>query len=150
MCTDVTLHFYHLRCFDTVFRKPYWYFSIALKMILPIDDVFRHRLFKCLPLKVLLRFIIRMQLTCLVRSRSRWFSGYLIWLSRKERKRRKLKWKKKICFAFPSPLALARSHYSPLKPGNALLAGNSFIVRCHVTSKKPTRAHAVRKKNPAI
>ena len=35
---------------------------------------------------------------------------------------------------------------SPLRPRTALLAGNSFIVRCHVTSKKPMRAHAVRKK----
>ena len=48
------------------------------------------------PLKVLLGFIIRMQFTCLVRSRSRWFSGYLIWLSRKARQRRKRKGKKRI------------------------------------------------------
>ena len=32
--SDVILHFHHLRCFDTVFRKPYQYFSIALKVIL--------------------------------------------------------------------------------------------------------------------
>ena len=31
-----------------------------------------------------------------------------------------------------------------------ILAGNSFIVRCHVTSKKPMRARAVGKKFPAI
>ena len=31
---------------------------------------------------------------------------------------------------------------SPLRPRTALLAANSFIVRCHVTSKKPMRAHA--------
>ena len=35
---------------------------------------------------------------------------------------------------------------SPLRPRTALLAGNSFIVRCHVTSKKPMRTHVVRKK----
>ena len=28
--------------------------------------------------------------------------------------------RKKTCFAFPSPLALARSHYSPLRPRTAL------------------------------
>ena len=31
---------------------------------------------------------------------------------------------------------------SPLRPRTALLAANSFIVRCHVTSKKAMRAHA--------
>ena len=35
---------------------------------------------------------------------------------------------------------------SPLRPRTVLLAGNSFIVRCNVTSKKPMRTHAVRKK----
>ena len=35
---------------------------------------------------------------------------------------------------------------SPLRPRTALLAANSFIVRCHVTSKKPMRTHVVRKK----
>ena len=31
-----------------------------------------------------------------------------------------------------------------------VLAGNSFIVRCHVTSKSPIRVRAVGKKFPAI
>ena len=35
---------------------------------------------------------------------------------------------------------------SPLRSRTVLLAGNSFIVRCHVTSKKPMRTHVVRKK----
>ena len=38
----------------------------------------------------------------------------------KARKRRKRKGKKKTCFAFPSPLSLARSHYSPLRSRTAL------------------------------
>ena len=73
----------------------YRYFSIALKVILHEWRI-PHRLFKGPPLKVLLGFIIRMQFTCLVRSRSRWFSGYLIWLSRKARQRRKRKGKERI------------------------------------------------------
>ena len=32
---------------------------------------------------------------------------------------------------------------SPLRPRTALLAANSFIVRCHLTSKKPMRSQAV-------
>ena len=36
---------------------------------------------------------------------------------------------------------------SPLRPRTALLAANSFFVRCHVTSKKPMRAHASMEKN---
>ena len=35
-------------------------------------------------------------------------------------------------------------------PLRDFLMGNSFIVRCHVTSKKPMRARAVGKKFPAI
>jgi len=35
---------------------------------------------------------------------------------------------------------------SSLRPRTALLVGNSFIVRCHVTSKKPMRAHASKEK----
>ena len=35
---------------------------------------------------------------------------------------------------------------SSLRPRTALLAGNSFIVRCHVTSKKPMREHASKQK----
>ena len=27
-----------LRCFDTVFRRPYRYFSIALKVVLPLSN----------------------------------------------------------------------------------------------------------------
>ena len=34
-----------LRCFDTVFRRPYRYFSIALKEILPLSD--RYKIFAC-------------------------------------------------------------------------------------------------------
>ena len=31
------------RCFDTVFQKPYRYFSIALKVVLPFSD--RYKIF---------------------------------------------------------------------------------------------------------
>ena len=32
-----------LRCFDTVFQRPYWYFSIALKVVLSLSD--RYKIF---------------------------------------------------------------------------------------------------------
>ena len=32
-----------LRCFDTVFRRPYRYFSIALKVVLPLSN--RYKIF---------------------------------------------------------------------------------------------------------
>ena len=35
-------------------------------------------------------------------------------------------------------------------PAQIFLTGNSFIVRCHVTSKEPMRARAVWEKVPAI
>ena len=100
------------------------------------------------PLKVLLGFIIRMQFTCLVRSRSRWFSGYLIWLSRKARQKKETEREEKNNNILPShhPLLLLIP-ISPLRPRTALLAANGFIVRCHVTSKKPMRTHASTKKN---
>ena len=51
----VILHFYHLRCFETIFRKPYGYFSFALKGVYPcLIAVLRHCLIQCLPLKMLL------------------------------------------------------------------------------------------------
>ena len=37
-----------------------------------------------------------------------------------------------------------------LFPRSEILAGNSFIVRCHVISKQPMRPRAVEKKFPAI
>ena len=128
-----------------VFRYSFSYrfFSIALKVILHKWRI-PHRLFKCPPLKVLLGFIIRMQFTCLVRSRSRWFSGYLIWLSRKARQRRKRKNNNILPSHHPLLLLIP---ISPLRPRTALLAANGFIVRCHVTSKKPMRTHANTEKN---
>ena len=34
-----------LRCFDTVFQRPYWYFSIALKVIFSLSDRLSDRSF---------------------------------------------------------------------------------------------------------
>ena len=98
--SDVILHLHHLRYFDTFFRKPYRYFSIALQVIL-------HR-WRILPLfvqmpapKNVTRFHHQDAIYLLVRSRLRRFSGYLIWLSSKARQRRKRKGKGKKMFCLP-------------------------------------------------
>ena len=54
-----------LNCLEICYYNS-WYYSIC------INDVFRHRLqlLKCLPLKMLLVFIIRIQFICLGRSHS--------------------------------------------------------------------------------
>ena len=46
----------------------------------------------------------------------------------------------------PNRLSKNYLQYCPLRG----LAGNSFIVRCHVTSKSPMRVRTVGKKFPAI
>ena len=142
----VILHFYHLRWFDTVFRKPYRYFSIALKVILhrwrippsfiqmsaPKNITRLHHLDTIyLPRSQSLAMVLRVFNLIIKKSET------------KEETERE----EKINSVLPShhPLLLLVL-ISPLRPRTVLLAGNSFIVRCHVTSKKPMRAHAVRKK----
>ena len=41
-------------------------------------------------------------------------------------------------------------HYADCFPGKSHLAGNSFIVRCHVTINSPMNGRAVAGKTPAI
>ena len=35
------LFHYPLRCFDTVFQRPYGYFSIVLKVVFPLSDRYK-------------------------------------------------------------------------------------------------------------
>ena len=112
------------------------------------DDVFRHRLFKCLRFKILLDFIIMMPFTCLVRSRSRWFSWYLIWLSRKARQRRKRKGKEKIII-FCLPITSCSCSFPSLHSGPGLRETVSLLDAMW-PRKNQWESTAVSKKYPGL
>ena len=146
--SDVILHFYHLRCFHTVCRTPYRYLSIALKVILHRWRIPPSFVQMSAP-KNITRFhhqdaiyLPRLQSLVMV------LGVFNLIIKKSETKEETLTEKKeKNNNVLPShhPLLLLVP-ISPLRPRTALLAGNSFIVRCHVTSKKPMTAHVVRKK----
>ena len=145
--SDVILHFYHLRWFDTVFRKPYRYFSIALKVILHRWRIPPSFIQMSAPKNITRShhqdaiYLPRLQSLAMV-------LGVFNLIIKKSETKEETEREEKINSVLPShhPLLLLLVPISPLRPRTVLLAGNSFIVRCHVTSKKPMRAHAVRKK----
>ena len=125
----------------------YRYFSFALKVILHKWRI-PHRLFKCLPPKSITRFhhqdaiyLPRPQSLAMV---LRVFNLIIKKSETKEETEREGKNNNILPSHHPLLLLIP---ISPLRPRTALLAANGFIVRCHVTSKKPMRTHASTEKN---
>ena len=82
---------------------------------------------------MLLDFIISMQFTCLVRSRSRWFSGYLSWIIKQsETKEETEKNLEKKVNVLPSHLSL-RTLKKPAQEAVQLIRG----MRCYSSHFHP-------------
>ena len=100
--SDVILHFHHLRCFDTVFRKPYRHFSIALNWVTLHRWVILSSFVQRPAPKNVTRFHHQDAIYMPCPQSHAMVLGYLTWLSSKARQRRKRKGKKKkIMFCLP-------------------------------------------------